>query len=122
MKRVLFLNFYIVLGFVIGFLLLDFCYLCYTDDFYYAVQNFVPTSIISFLFYRIYLLFAVLFIFNILEIINSKLYNYKNKFSMIDFIAIALFLITYGISVDNYFFIIPALVIIYFLNIGNKKG
>lgn len=122
MKLILFLNLYVILGFIIGFLVLDFCYLWYTDDLYYSIQNFAPTSFISFLFYRIYILIVILIILNVLEIFSSKLYSLEKKLFAIESIIISLFLISYGALVDNYFFILPALSIVFFLNVRKRKN
>lgn len=116
-------NLILIAGFLIGFLLFDFLFLWNSDGVLYSIQNFIFTSVISLLFYRLYILLLIIVVANILWYIGKHI---NKDLTLYVLIFIFVFFIFYSVINNDYFFLIPSIFIPVFIKFGmnlkRKKG
>lgn len=115
-------NLILIVSFFIAFLLFDFLYLWVEEDIIYSIKNFVFTSFFSLLYYRLYLLIILVVVANVIWFCGKYL---KKDLTNYILILIFLFFLIYSMRSNNYFFIIPSVIIPLFIKswlyISNKS-
>lgn len=113
-------NLILIVAFLIGFLLFDFFFLWSNEGIINSLKHFVFTSLISLLYYRLYILIIIIVLANIFWVVGR--YIKKNLTNYI-LISIFIFFLVYSIMSNNYFFIITSISIPLLIKLGlNSKS